>query len=37
MDVIKYIYSELCYFIKSSFDITMHKIASIIHRDNSGL
>jgi len=37
MDIIKYIYNELHCFIKSAFDISMQKITSIFHRNNSGL
>ena len=37
MDIIRYIYNELSCFIKAYFDISLQKIASILHRNNSGL
>lgn len=37
MDIIKYIYNELSCFIKSTVDISLQKLASIFHWNNSGL
>ena len=37
MDIFKYIFSELCYFIKVVLDLSVQKITLILRRNNSGL
>jgi len=37
MDIFKFICSEICFFIKSSIDISVQKIGQILHRNKTGL
>jgi len=37
MDMVKYLCSEICYFLKSSLDISIQKIEDIFKRNKSGL
>jgi hypothetical protein len=37
MDIFKYIFSELSYFIKAALDISVQKISLLLRRNNSGL
>jgi hypothetical protein len=37
MDILKFICSEICFFIKSSIDISLQKIGQILNRNKSGL
>ena len=37
MDIVKFICSEICFFVKSTVDISVQKIGQILHRNKTGL
>jgi hypothetical protein len=37
MDMVKYIFSEICCYVKSSMDISMQKIGQLLKRNKTGL
>ena len=37
MDILKYIFGEISYLVKSSFDIFIQKIEQIFNRSKTGL
>lgn len=37
MDILKFICSEVCFFIKMSVDISLQKIGQLLRRNKTGL